>query len=75
MSGSKYQHKLILQTLLFLFLISTIGKISKLAVNNSKVNQVMVNDDDTGQIKNLLEFIEGRVLLSGAIPLALLGRC
>ena len=46
MSGSKYQHKLILQTLLFLFLISTIGKISKLAVNNSKVNQVMVNDDD-----------------------------
>ena len=36
---------------------------------------VMVNDDDTGQIKNLLEFIEGRVLLSGAIPLALLGRC
>ena len=46
MGGSKYQHKLILQTLLFLFLISTIGKISKLAVSNSKVNQVMVNDDD-----------------------------
>ena len=36
---------------------------------------VMINDDDNSQIKNLLEFIEGRVLLSGAIPLALLGRC
>ena len=33
------------------------------------------DDDDTSEIKNLLELIEGRVLLSGAIPLALLGRC
>ena len=37
--------------------------------------EVMINDDDNSQIKNLLELIEGRVLLSGAIPLALLGRC
>ena len=35
----------------------------------------MINDDENSQIKNLLELIEGRVLLSGAIPLALLGRC
>ena len=51
MSGSENQHKLILPTLLFLFLISTIGKISKLAVNNSKVNQVMVNDDDDAEYR------------------------
>ena len=39
------------------------------------MDRAMLNDDGNSQIKNLLEFIEGRVLLSGAIPLALLGRC
>jgi len=46
MSESKYQHKLILTTLLFLFLLSTIGKVSKFAVDDSKVYQEEVNDDD-----------------------------
>ena len=49
LENSKNQRKLILQTLLCLFLLSTIGKISKFAVDDSKVskvNQVMVNDDD-----------------------------
>ena len=46
MSVSNYQNKLILTTLSFLFLLSTIGKISKFAVEDSEVNHEEVNDDD-----------------------------
>ena len=46
MSGTKYQHKLILQTLSFLFLLSTIGKFSKFSVEDSEMYHEEVNDDD-----------------------------
>ncbi len=46
MSVSNYQHKLILTTLSFLFLLSTIGKISKFAVDDSEVNEEVNDDDD-----------------------------
>ena len=40
----KHPHKLMITTLSFLFLLSTIGKVSKFAVD--EVNQVEVSDDD-----------------------------
>ena len=46
MSVSNHQHKLILTTLSFLFLLSTIGKFSKFGVEDSEVNHEEVNDYD-----------------------------
>ena len=46
MSESKYQHKLVMSTLLFLFLLSTTGKVSKFAVDDSKHHQMQFTGDD-----------------------------
>lgn len=51
MSVSTYQHKLILTTLLFLFLLSTIGKVSKFGEDDSKVYQEELNDDDDDEYR------------------------
>ena len=47
MSVSKHQHKLLITTLTFLFLLSTIGKVSKISVvEEDEVYQTEVSDDD-----------------------------
>ena len=63
----------ILPLLLLLMMVVMVVMVAMVAM--VVMVKVMINDDDNSQIKNLLELIEGRVLLSGAIPLALLGRC
>ena len=70
----------ILPLLLLLMMVAMVVMVVMMVVMVAMVAmvvmvEVMINDDDNSQIKNLLELIEGRVLLSGAIPLALLGRC
>ena len=65
----------ILPLLLLMMVVMVVMVVMVAMVAMVVMVKVMINDDDTSQIKNLLELIEGRVLLSGAIPLALLGRC